>query len=182
MWCYTYKILELSELINKFSEVAGYKINIQKSVMHKRKFRMYQRPKCKARHFKKNKIMLFAATWMDLEIIILSETPLSMGFPRQEYWSGLLPCPSPGDLPNPGIKPVPLHCRWILDHLSHHRSSQSKSKKDIIWYHSYVDLIFFNGINELIYKTEIETLKANLWLPNEKQGVGGRRDKLGAWD
>ena len=74
MRCYTYKILELSELINKFSEVAGYKINIQKSVMHKRKFRMYQRPKCKARHFKKkNKIMLFAATWMDLEIIILSE-------------------------------------------------------------------------------------------------------------
>ena len=55
MRCYTYKILELSELINKFSEVAGYKINIQKSVMHKRKFRMYQRPKCKARHFKKKK-------------------------------------------------------------------------------------------------------------------------------
>ena len=27
-----------------------------------------------------------------------------MGFPRQEYWSGL-PFPSPGDLPNPGIKP-----------------------------------------------------------------------------
>jgi len=30
--------------------------------------------------------------------------PLSIGFPRQEYWSGL-PFPSPGDLPNPGIKP-----------------------------------------------------------------------------
>jgi len=28
-----------------------------------------------------------------------------MGFPRQEYWSGL-PFPSPGDLPNPGIKPA----------------------------------------------------------------------------
>ena len=28
-----------------------------------------------------------------------------MGFPRQEYWSGL-PSPSPGDLPNPGIKPT----------------------------------------------------------------------------
>ena len=27
-----------------------------------------------------------------------------MGFPRQEYWSGL-PFPSPGDLPNPGIEP-----------------------------------------------------------------------------
>ena len=32
------------------------------------------------------------------------QAPLSMGFPRQEYQSGL-PFPSPGDLPNPGIKP-----------------------------------------------------------------------------
>ena len=37
----------------------------------------------------------------------------SMGFSRQEYWSGL-PFPSPGDLPNPGL----LHCRWILYQLS----------------------------------------------------------------
>ena len=33
-----------------------------------------------------------------------SVAPLSVGFSRQEYWSGL-PCPSPGDLPNPGVKP-----------------------------------------------------------------------------
>ena len=33
------------------------------------------------------------------------QAPLSMGFPRQKYWSGL-PFPSPGDLPNPGIKPI----------------------------------------------------------------------------
>ena len=33
------------------------------------------------------------------------QTPLSMGFSRQEYWGGL-PCPHPpGDLPNPGIEP-----------------------------------------------------------------------------
>ena len=32
------------------------------------------------------------------------QTPLSMGFPKQEYWSGL-PFPSPGDLPDPGIEP-----------------------------------------------------------------------------
>ena len=32
------------------------------------------------------------------------QAPLSMGFSRQEYWSGL-PFRSPGDLPNPGIKP-----------------------------------------------------------------------------
>ena len=32
------------------------------------------------------------------------QAPLSMGFSRQEYWSGLS-CPPPGDMPNPGVKP-----------------------------------------------------------------------------
>ena len=32
------------------------------------------------------------------------QAPLSMGFPRQEYWSGL-PFPSPGEPPHPGIEP-----------------------------------------------------------------------------
>ena len=36
---------------------------------------------------------------------VARQVPLSMGFPRQEYWSGL-PFPSPGDLPNSGLKPV----------------------------------------------------------------------------
>ena len=36
---------------------------------------------------------------------VACQAPLSMGFPRQEYWTGL-PFPSPGDLPNPGIKPT----------------------------------------------------------------------------
>ena len=35
---------------------------------------------------------------------VAHQAPLSMGFSRQEYWSGL-PCPPPGDLPDPGIKP-----------------------------------------------------------------------------
>ena len=35
---------------------------------------------------------------------VVCQAPLSMGFSRQEYWSGL-PFPSPGDLPNPEIKP-----------------------------------------------------------------------------
>ena len=48
--------------------------------------------------------------------------PLSMEFFRQEYWS-VLPFPAPGDLPDPGIKPVsldPLHWQadsWPLSHL-----------------------------------------------------------------
>ena len=36
---------------------------------------------------------------------VACQAPLSMGFSRQEYWSGL-PCPPPGDLLSPGIEPV----------------------------------------------------------------------------
>ena len=36
--------------------------------------------------------------------IVASQAPLSMGFSRQKYWRGL-PCPSPGDVPDPGIEP-----------------------------------------------------------------------------
>ena len=42
---------------------------------------------------------LFATSWFGA-----SQAPPSMGFSRQEYWSGL-PFPSPRDLPKPGIKP-----------------------------------------------------------------------------
>ena len=42
---------------------------------------------------------LFATLWT-----VAHQAPLSMGFSRQEYWSGL-PFPSPGDLPDPEIKP-----------------------------------------------------------------------------
>ena len=42
----------------------------------------------------------FATTWT-----VACQAPLSLGFPRQEYRSGL-PFPLPGDLPNTGIEPV----------------------------------------------------------------------------
>ena len=45
---------------------------------------------------------------------VARQAPLSMGFPRQEYWSGL-PFPTSGDLPEPGVKPVNLH--WQVDPL-----------------------------------------------------------------
>ena len=44
-------------------------------------------------------VQLFAIPWT-----VAYQAPPSMGFFRQEYWSGL-PFPSPGDLPNPGIEP-----------------------------------------------------------------------------
>ena len=44
-------------------------------------------------------VRLFASPWT-----VAYQAPPSMGFSRQEYWSGL-PFPSPGDLPDPGIEP-----------------------------------------------------------------------------
>ena len=52
---------------------------------------------------------------------VAHQGPLSLGFPRQEYWSGLPFLPL-GDLPNPGIKPASsvLHCKQILYLMSHY--------------------------------------------------------------
>ena len=47
------------------------------------------------------------------------QAPLSMGFSRQEYWSGF-PCPPPGDLPDPGIKPVFLNVSCISRQVLYH--------------------------------------------------------------
>ena len=63
-------------------------------------------------------VCLFVTPWT-----IAHKAPLSIGFSRQEYWSGLL-YPPPGDLPNLGIEPTSpvwrnLHCRQILYLLSH---------------------------------------------------------------
>ena len=46
-----------------------------------------------------SRVQLFATLWT-----VARQAPLSMGFSRQECWSGL-PFPSPGDLPDPGIEP-----------------------------------------------------------------------------
>ena len=49
---------------------------------------------------------------------VARQAPLSMGFSRHEYWSGL-PFPSPGDLPHPGIEPRSPALQQILYSLSH---------------------------------------------------------------
>ena len=49
-----------------------------------------------------SRVQFFVTPWT-----VAPQAPLSMGFSRQEYWSGL-PFPSPGDLPDPGIKPTYL--------------------------------------------------------------------------
>ena len=53
-------------------------------------------------------VRLFAALWT-----VTHQAPLSMGFSRQEYWSGL-PCPPLGDLPDQGIKAITLKFKVTL--------------------------------------------------------------------
>ena len=55
---------------------------------------------CVLSHF--SRVQLCATPWT-----VARQAPLSMGISRQEYWGGL-PCPPPGDLPDPGIEPLSL--------------------------------------------------------------------------
>ena len=59
-------------------------------------------------HF--SRVRLFASPWTAAH-----QAPLSMGFSRQEYWSGL-PRPPPGDLPDPGFEPHVSCIAGILHH------------------------------------------------------------------
>ena len=49
-----------------------------------------------------SRVWLFVTLWT-----VACQAPLSLGFSRKEYWSGL-PCPPPGELPDPGVEPVSL--------------------------------------------------------------------------
>ena len=86
-------------------------------------------------HF--NCVWLFGTPWT-----IAHQAPLSVGFSRQEHWSGL-PCSSPGDLPYPGIEPTsPLSPASML------RLGVSKS----------MYLLFKNGVS-VSYKPLIPSYK-----------------------
>ena len=63
-----------------------------------------------------SRVWLFGTPWA-----VDRQAPLSMGFSRQDYWSGL-PCPSPGDLLTQELNPGLPHCRQTLYHLSHQGS------------------------------------------------------------
>ena len=55
-------------------------------------------------------VQIFVTLWTTAR-----QAPLSMGFSRQEYWSGL-PQPLPGDLPNQGLNLGLLYCKQVLSH------------------------------------------------------------------
>ena len=108
-----------------------------------------------------------------------SQSLLSMGFPRQEYWSGM-PFPSSGDLPHPRMEPAFSE----LGGVSHHqgspisRSSQEikkKNKTSRVRY-SYLALQYFSAISQELIKTPstssepgIETLVLKRISPSSRE-------------
>ena len=95
---------------------------------------------CVLSHF--SHVQLFASLWTEAY-----QAPLSMGLSRKGYWSGL-PCPPPGDLPDPGIFPTSLMSlalaggffitsttweapKFILDTHKRERNPNTKLKKVI---------------------------------------------------
>ena len=87
-------------------------------------------------------VQLFVTQWT-----VACQAPLFMGFSRQEYWSEL-PCPPPGDLPDTGIEPWILHCRWILYRWAPRRPTN----------------INFNNLFFLIYKAFLDRGLRFTWL------------------
>ena len=79
-----------------------------------------------------SRVQLFATLWT-----VAHQAPPSMGFSRQEYWSGL-PFPSPGDLPGPGIKPRSPALQ--VDTLT----SEPPGKPYLIWYINVKTKIAYN--------------------------------------
>ena len=75
-----------------------------------------------------SRVQLFATLWT-----IARQTP-SMGFSKQEYWSGL-PCSPPGDLPNSGVEPASLAASALQADsllLSHQGSLLRRDRVDIL--------------------------------------------------
>ena len=71
-----------------------------KVVLRSEKLAIFILCACMLSHF--SHVQLFATL-----CTVAGQAPLSMGFSRQEYWSGL-PCPPSGNLPNPGMEPTSL--------------------------------------------------------------------------
>ena len=89
---------------------------------------------------------------------VAHQAPLSMGFSRQEYWSGL-PFPSPGDVPDPGIEPgfpalqadslhtelpgkyvIVFYSKWVL-YISTQPVIRARKRRVVLFYSVFVFLI-----------------------------------------
>ena len=124
-------------------------------------------------HVVKVKVKSLSRVWLFVTLwTVAYQAPLSMGFSRQEYWSGL-PFPSPGDLPNPGIEPrfPALEADALTSEPPETRFQIQKSEIEMkvspvaLLYHRLI-IIFFN-----LSKRWQSKCKANLVIERKKEKV-----------
>ena len=97
------------------------------------------------------------------------QTPLSMEFSRQEYWNGW-PFPSPGDLPNPGIKPVSLVSPALAGKFSTSWAT-GKPRDQALVTLKYVSTIWSNCFQIFLWCWDISDMYQNCSLQNSKEEV-----------
>ena len=113
-------------------------------------------------------VWLFATPWT-----VTPQTSLSMGFPRQEYWSGL-PFPSPGDLPDTGMEPgfpalqeilchMSLHCLDVEEPKIHITQWKKPIQKGYLWYNSNT-LLSGKGKTREKIKRSVFTRNEGRWI------------------
>ena len=134
-------IKQIQRKFNGRTRVVGMFVFIAKSLQCLVIFEMFS---FKNTEIKGMRAQLLSCVWLFvIPWTIDSQAPLSMGFPKQESWSGL-PFPSPGDLPNPGIKPgAPAFQAESLP-LSHQGSPE---KKDIRTQISFTPLRILTAVS-----------------------------------
>ena len=100
-----------------------------------------------------SRVQLFATPW-----IVACLSPLSMGFSRQEYWSGL-PFPSPGDLPDPVIEPrSPILQAGSLPSEPPGKPRQQSLTLPYVFFFSFIRLLLSNSLNNVVH------LLSHVWL------------------
>ena len=116
--------------------------------------------------------LTFATPWT-----VALQASLSMGFSRQECWSGL-PCPSPGDhFPTQESNSGLVHCRWVLYSLSHQGSPNPPPLMVLIrqgWRRPHTGCRFSNVISLM---TVVKTCFLEWWGKKYKWGWSKR-----AWE
>ena len=117
---------------------------------------------------------------------VAHQAPLYMEFSRQEYWSGL-PCPSPGNLPNPGVEPrCPAlqadsllfelpgkpnssleQCNFYLGLKELHKEPRHKCSQDRDWEKKYMQITYLRKDFVLVHSSCYNKVPQTGWLKNK---------------
>ena len=101
---------------------------------------------------------------------VAHQAPLSMGFPKQEYWGGL-PFPSPGDLPDPGIKPrSPALQADSLPTKLWGKPQRKNMERYFFWNNSYLDTSQLTLKNTCIFWSLPPFTSLPNWYDNARVG------------